>query len=104
MASNCALFFSAAHKVNLRDDSFTPDNFEVVIGFLDVTWQRLAPGSNVSHVVILRPLKAGYFNFTAAEVSYFPKEDSTEAQVSFKIRLQARFGCRVGVTECFGLV
>ena len=73
---------SAAHKVNLRDASFPEDSFEIVQGFLDVTWQRIAPGSNVSHVVILRPLKAGYFNFTAAEVAYFPKEDATETQVS----------------------
>ena len=73
---------SAAHKVNLRDASFAEDSFEIVQGFLDVTWQRIAPGSNVSHVVILRPLKAGYFNFTAAEVAYFPKEDATETQVS----------------------
>ena len=73
---------SAAHKVNLRDASFPEDSFEILQGFLDVTWQRIAPGSNVSHVVILRPLKAGYFNFTAAEVAYFPKEDATETQVS----------------------
>ena len=72
---------SAAHKVNLRDASFPEDSFEMVQGFLDVTWQRIAPGSNVSHVVILRPLKAGYFNFTAAEVAYFPKEDTAETQV-----------------------
>lgn len=30
--------------------------------------------SNVSHTVVLRPLKAGYFNFTSASVSYLAQE------------------------------
>lgn len=30
--------------------------------------------SNVSHTVVLRPLKAGYFNFTSASVSYVAQE------------------------------
>ena len=30
--------------------------------------------SNVSHTVVLRPLKAGYFNFTSATVSYLAQE------------------------------
>ena len=38
-------------------------------------------GNNVSHVVVLRPLKAGYFNFSSAELSYLPSETATEPQV-----------------------
>jgi len=38
-------------------------------------------GNNVSHVVIMRPLKAGYFNFSSAELSYLPSESATEPQV-----------------------
>ena len=30
--------------------------------------------SNVSHTVVLRPLNAGYFNFTSATVSYLAQE------------------------------
>jgi len=41
-------------------------------------------GNNVSHVVIMRPLKAGYFNFSAAELSYLPSESATEPQVRAK--------------------
>jgi len=41
-------------------------------------------GNNVSHVVIMRPLKAGYFNFTSAELSYLPSETATEPQVRMK--------------------
>ncbi|XP_008047828.1 translocon-associated protein subunit beta isoform X3 [Carlito syrichta] len=31
--------------------------------------------SNVSHTVVLRPLKAGYFNFTSATITYLAQED-----------------------------
>ncbi|KAI1229889.1 hypothetical protein IHE44_0010594 [Lamprotornis superbus] len=30
--------------------------------------------SNVSHTVVLRPLKAGYFNFTSATITYLAQE------------------------------
>ena len=38
-------------------------------------------GSNVSHIVILRPLKSGYFNFTSADISYMASDESEEPQV-----------------------
>lgn len=34
-----------------------------------------ASASNVSHTVVLRPLKAGYFNFSSATVTYLAQED-----------------------------
>lgn len=34
-----------------------------------------ASASNVSHTVVLRPLKAGYFNFTSATITYLAQED-----------------------------
>ncbi|XP_068030875.1 translocon-associated protein subunit beta-like [Anomalospiza imberbis] len=37
--------------------------------------EQLAPrASNVSHTVVLRPLKAGYFNFTSATITYLAQE------------------------------
>lgn len=42
---------------------------------LNVKWDRIAPASNVSHTVVLRPLKAGYFNFTSATITYLAQED-----------------------------
>nr|CAG5957189.1 unnamed protein product [Menidia menidia]CAG5958716.1 unnamed protein product [Menidia menidia] len=55
---------SAALEVELSDDSFPPEDFGIVSGI----------ASNVSHTVVLRPLKAGYFNFTSASVSYLAQE------------------------------
>uniref|UniRef100_W5MKC4 Translocon-associated protein subunit beta n=1 Tax=Lepisosteus oculatus TaxID=7918 RepID=W5MKC4_LEPOC len=68
---------SAALEVELSDDSFPPEDFGIVSGMLNVKWDRIAPypcASNVSHTVVLRPLKAGYFNFTSATVSYLAQE------------------------------
>uniref|UniRef100_A0AAX7VBK5 Signal sequence receptor, beta n=1 Tax=Astatotilapia calliptera TaxID=8154 RepID=A0AAX7VBK5_ASTCA len=65
---------SAALEVELSDDSFPPEDFGIVSGMLNVKWDRIAPASNVSHTVVLRPLKAGYFNFTSATVSYLVQE------------------------------
>lgn len=69
---------SAGLEVRLTDASFPSSDFEIVRGNLDVTWNRIAPGSNVSHAVILRPLKSGYFNFTSAELRYKASEDASE--------------------------
>ncbi|XP_033750117.1 translocon-associated protein subunit beta-like [Pecten maximus] len=70
---------SAALDVNLKDDGFPEADFEVVRGNLNVRWERIAPGTNVTHSVILRPLQYGYFNFTSGEVSYKDSEDAKEA-------------------------
>jgi hypothetical protein len=39
-------------------------------------------GANVSHNMILKPLRSGVFNITAAMVAYQPSEDA-EQQVRF---------------------
>ncbi|XP_064609148.1 translocon-associated protein subunit beta-like [Liolophura sinensis] len=74
---------TAALAVKLKDDSFPKDDFERVKGFLEVQWDRIAPGTNTTHAVILRPLKSGYFNFTSAEISYLPSEDSSERVIGY---------------------
>ena len=71
---------AAALDVQLRESSFPSSDFELVRGQLQLKFDRVAPGVNISHTVVVRPLKYGYFNFTAAEVSYLPSE---EAEVRF---------------------
>nr|CAB3266612.1 translocon-associated protein subunit beta-like [Phallusia mammillata] len=66
----------AATDVNLADSSFHESDFELVSGMTSVKWERILAGTNVSHVVIVRPLKSGAFNFTSAVVQYVASEGS----------------------------
>jgi len=74
---------SAALDVSLVDNTFPAEDFEVLFGQLDVKWERIAPGANVTHAAVLKPLKSGYFNFTSAEVSYLASEDASEPTVGY---------------------
>ncbi|GFO37977.1 translocon-associated protein subunit beta [Plakobranchus ocellatus] len=67
-----------AFDVVLNDNSFPQSSFTPVSGSLKATWERITPNSNVTHAVILKPLKSGYFNFTSADVSYLTSEESKE--------------------------
>lgn len=77
---------SAALNVALTDNTFPGADFNVVRGKLSVQWERIAPGSNVTHSVILQPLKSQFFNFTSAIVTYLPVEDGAEKVNSFEQR------------------
>lgn len=61
-----------------------------------VPWLVLSlSASNVSHTVVLRPLKAGYFNFTSATVSYLAQEGG-QVVVSVSFLASIYVGCFYG--------
>jgi len=66
-----------ATNVQLKDASFGPD-FKIVGGQTDVTFPRIPPASNVTHTLVVRPIKFGYYNFTAAQVTYKSGDESPE--------------------------
>jgi translocon-associated protein subunit beta len=71
----------SAVNVRLNDANFPADDFEVVAGqATDIRFDRLGPGSNVSHTVVLRPKSNGYYNFTVAQVTYLPSEEAAEVR------------------------
>nr|QBH72902.1 translocon-associated protein, beta subunit precursor [Aphelinus abdominalis] len=73
---------AAALEVEITDNSFDPDNFAHVSGELSARIDRVPPNTNVTHTVVVRPRKAGYFNFTSAEVLYRRKDDAPRLQVA----------------------
>jgi len=74
---------SPALDVRLTDSGFPPSDFDVVSGMLKFRIERIAPGANVTHTVVVKPNKFGMFNFTAAQVSYLDSEDSKKSANRF---------------------
>lgn len=59
-----------AANIRLEDPSFPLDKFELISGSLSAGKDLLASMSNVSHIVILKPITYGAYNFTWAKIRY----------------------------------
>ncbi|GMT06904.1 hypothetical protein PENTCL1PPCAC_29077 [Pristionchus entomophagus] len=71
-----------ATKITLNDiNSYPSQYFGTVRGMLQVNVERLNPGENFTHVVVLRPDHPGLFNFTAAQITYRPDVNSNDIRV-----------------------
>ena len=70
------LFGSVASDVVLADTTFPDTTFQIVKGLTSVKWERIHPNANVTHVVIVRPIKPGPFNFSSSVVQYVASEGS----------------------------
>ncbi|KAL1115003.1 hypothetical protein AAG570_007826 [Ranatra chinensis] len=71
---------NAATKIVISDTSFNSDTFEHAGGQLKATIDRIPPGANVSHTVVLRPVRIGPYNFTAAKITYETGDESSKVQ------------------------
>ena len=76
---------AAALNVRVQEAGFGAGDFDIVAGKADFTLDRLAPGANASHTLVVRPLKYGYYNFTAATVSYMESETATEVRAGQRL-------------------
>jgi len=73
-----------ALKVILDDrHNFPTQYFEIVRGLLQVRWDRIGAGANVTHSVALKPRQFGSVNYTAAVITYLPSEDVTEPRTGY---------------------
>ncbi|KAH9506321.1 signal sequence receptor beta [Dermatophagoides farinae] len=75
---------SSAINVKLSDNTFSLAHFDIVGGSLKFTIPRIAPQSNTTHTVVVRPKEGiwGRFNFTAGELIY-SSEGSNELQYGY---------------------
>merc|ERR1711917_2263 len=61
---------NAATDVVLSEVGLGPNDFDIAGGQTVVKIDRIPPKANNTHILVVRPKKFGYFNFTSAEVKY----------------------------------
>lgn len=77
----------AALNVEMNEENFPAADFDYMSGFRSVKWPKIASGSNVSHVAVVRPKFSGPANFTSATVSYLPSDKAEKPQIGLSTEL-----------------
>ncbi|KJH41030.1 Translocon-associated protein beta [Dictyocaulus viviparus] len=72
-----------ALKVTLDDrHSFPTQSFDIIKGLLNVRFEKISPGANATHAVVIRPRQFGVFNYTSAQITY-TSEESGDVRVGY---------------------
>ena len=92
----------------LADSTFHASEFELVSGMTSVKWERIPAQSNVSHVIVVRPLQSSAFNFTSAVVQYVAAEGAEPTvSISQIIKLPQHIIsitlCAIMISYCFNI-
>ncbi|KAI7697407.1 hypothetical protein SSS_02132 [Sarcoptes scabiei] len=76
--------YSSAINVQISDATFSLAHFDVISGSAKFTIPRIAPHTNTTNTVVIRPKEGvwGRFNFTAGELTYY-SEDNNELKSGF---------------------
>ncbi|KAM0934843.1 hypothetical protein DsansV1_C30g0214771 [Dioscorea sansibarensis] len=61
---------TTAYDVNLNDDSWPQDTFDLLSGSISKTWERLDAGSTVSHSFVLESKANGLFQGSPAIIKF----------------------------------
>jgi len=73
---------SAAFDVTL-EDQWSAEEFQPVSGLQSGSWSAIAPGSTVSHIVVLRPYSFGYKSSAAAKITYKQAASDSSVQEAY---------------------
>ena len=67
----------AAIDVSMEDENFNSgDDFQIVSGSPTASWEKIEPNGVITHEIVVKPLKAGNQNITAALFSYKKSKDA----------------------------
>jgi len=105
---------SPAYNVKLTDDSWPEENFEKILGLTSVSLEKLAPGTNFTHTIVLRPKVPGRIFLDRGIVSYqqTPKgspqqcwtTDVGEIEVVLRSESERRTAPHLGEWTIFGIL